>query len=197
MLRPSAPQRPLFPVRQPSISIFIRNFARHNTRGTHTSPPHTMTPFRPMKRLLWLTCLLYGCVLWTQAGGTCVGIHECPCDEQSCMLTPRVRHCGLADTAEMRERPRDGLAAVRPLPLPAEAALLPEAWSVVESCAPRHGSSPCGHGGVRQCGRTGFPYPSNLCHTPPHGGIKAESQGEQPPAVAGADYVLRLRRLLC
>lgn len=121
---------------------------------------------------------------------------ECPCEGQSNMLILKEQHCGLIDMEVSKERPRDGLRAVISLPVPVDAALLPDAWSMVESCAPRHGSSPGGHGVVRHCGRTGLPHPFIQSLTP-HSGIKAESQEEQPPAVAGADYVLRLRRLLC
>lgn len=186
-----------------------------------------MRPRRHLMRLLWLTCLLCGCALRMQAQrrfvavpadgprgemadrmpsrGRSLGhlVNIILSGEQTCELpsnkeVARGRTLGhLANIILAGERTRDGLAAVVQLPADADAALLPEAWSWGERCAPRHGGQPGGRGWARQCGRLGVPALPYLCVTPPQGGIKSESQEAQPPAVAGADYVLRLRRLLC
>lgn len=152
-----------------------------------------------MMRLLWLTCLLCSCALRMQAQRGFVAVPaDWPRGEMADRMPSRGRSLGhLANIILAGDRTRDGLAAVVPLPADADAALLPEAWSWGERCAPRHGGQPGGRGWARQCGRLGVPALPYLCVTPPQGGIKSESQEAQPPAVAGADYVLRLRRLLC
>jgi len=157
-----------------------------------------MRRFISLIQLVLLTCLLCGCALRTQAQGVRMAVSgEGIAAAEDRGVWEESSHDLVMSKAILGERPHDGLTAIVSLPVPADAALLPEAWSLAECCSPRQSGVPLWTGTARQCGRQGLPSPFHPCFTPPQGGINAESQEAMIPAVTGADYVLRLRRLLC